>query len=62
MQHNEGVETMIKAFFLDFYGTVAHEDGKIIKKITEIVCDTCIVENKSEIGFILVERFSNNVY
>ena len=53
---------MIKAFFLDFYGTVAHEDGKIIKKITEIVCDTCIVENKSEIGFILVERFSNNVY
>lgn len=22
----------IKAFFLDFYGTVVHEDGEIIKK------------------------------
>lgn len=41
---------MIKAFFLDFYGTVVHEDGEIIKKITEIICDTGIAENKSEIG------------
>lgn len=40
---------MIKAFFLDFYGTVVHEDGEIIKKITEIICNTGIVENKSEI-------------
>lgn len=41
---------MIKAFFVDFYGTVVHEDGEIIKKITEIICDTGKVENKSEIG------------
>ena len=41
---------MIKAFFVDFYGTVVHEDGEIIKKITEIVYDTGRVENKSEIG------------
>lgn len=41
---------MIKAFFLDFYGTVVHEDGKIIKKITDIIYNTGIVENKSEIG------------
>lgn len=41
---------MIKAFFLDFYGTVVHEDGEIVKKITEIICNTGIVENKSEIG------------
>ena len=28
---------MIKAFFVDFYGTVAHEDGEVIKKITQII-------------------------
>ena len=25
---------MVKAVFLDFYGTVVHEDGAIIKKVT----------------------------
>lgn len=24
---------MVKAVFLDFYGTVVHEDGEIIKKL-----------------------------
>ena len=41
---------MIKAFFVDFYGTVVHEDCEIIKKITQIIYDTGKVENKSEIG------------
>ncbi|MCH5271418.1 MAG: HAD family hydrolase [Lachnospiraceae bacterium] len=41
---------MIKAFFVDFYGTVVHEDGEIIKKITQIIYDTGKVEDKSEIG------------
>ena len=41
---------MIKAFFLDFYGTVVHEDGEIIKKITQIIYDTGKAENKSDIG------------
>ena len=40
---------MIKAFFLDFYGTVVHEDGEIIKKITQIIYDTGKAENMSEI-------------
>lgn len=40
---------MIKAFFLDFYGTVVHEDGEIIKKITQIIYDTGESENMSEI-------------
>ena len=40
---------MIKAFFLDFYGTVVHEDGEIIKKITQIIYDTGEAENMSEI-------------
>ena len=39
----------IKAFFLDFYGTIVHEDGEVIKKITKIICDTGKVENPSEV-------------
>ena len=41
---------MIKAFFVDFYGTVVYEDGEIIKKITQIIYNTGKVEDKSEIG------------
>jgi len=40
----------IKAFFVDFYGTIVHEDGEVIKKITKIIIDTGNVENPSEIG------------
>lgn len=40
----------IKAFFVDFYGTVVHEDGEVIKKITEIIIKTGKSENPSEIG------------
>ena len=28
---------MIKAFFLDFYGTVVHEDGEVVKKISQLL-------------------------
>lgn len=45
-----GESKMIKASFLDFYITVVHEDGEIIKKITDIIYNTGIVENKSEIA------------
>ena len=41
---------MIKAFFVDFYGTVVHEDGEVIKKITQIIFDTGNAGNKGEIG------------
>ena len=41
---------MIKAFFVDFYGTVVHEDGEVIKKITQIIFDTGNAEDKGEIG------------
>ena len=41
---------MVKAFFVDFYGTVVHEDGQIIKKITDIICDTGKVLNRSDVG------------
>ena len=39
----------IKAFFLDFYGTIVHEDGEVIKKITKIIYDTGKVKNPSEV-------------
>lgn len=41
---------MIRAFFLDFYGTVVHEDGEIIREITQIICDTGTAEDTAEIG------------
>ena len=34
---------------MDFYGTIVHEDGEVIKKITKIICDTGKVENPSEV-------------
>ncbi len=40
---------MIKAFFIDFYGTVVHEDGEVIRRITQEIADTGSVINKSEI-------------
>ena len=39
----------IKAFFVDFYGTVVHEDGEVIKKITDIICKTGRVDDSSEV-------------
>ena len=41
----------IKAFFADFYGTIVHEDGEVIKKITKIICETGKVENPSDVGY-----------
>ncbi len=41
---------MIKAFFVDFYGTLVHEDGEVIKEITDIICRTGKVENRKEVG------------
>lgn len=41
---------MIKAVFIDFYGTVVHEDGEVIKQVSQEIFDTGIVSNISEIG------------
>lgn len=40
---------MIKAFFVDFYGTIVHEDGEVIKKITTIISHTGNSDDRSEI-------------
>lgn len=39
----------VKAFFVDFYGTIVHEDGEVIKKITDIICKTGKAEDPSEV-------------
>lgn len=41
---------MVKAIFTDFYGTVVHEDGEVIKKITQEIYATGKVKDISEIG------------
>lgn len=41
---------MVKAVLIDFYGTIVHEDGEVIKKISQEIFDTGNVEDQSEIG------------
>lgn len=41
---------MIKAIFSDFYGTLVHEDGEIIRRITKEIAKTGNTDNASEIG------------
>ena len=40
---------MVKAVFLDFYGTVVHEDGEVIDEITKIIMETGSVDNRKGI-------------
>lgn len=56
---------MKKAIFLDFYGTVVHEDGAVIKEITQEIYDTGKVADRSEIGIFWWKEFQrlfNNSY
>ena len=48
---------MVQAVFLDFYGTVVHEDGEVIKKVSQEIFDTGKVKDKSEIGSYWWEEF-----
>lgn len=41
---------MVKAIFIDFYGTVVYEDGAVIKVVTQEIFDFGIAENTSETG------------
>ena len=41
---------MIKALFVDFYGTVVHEDGAVIKVITQMIKDTGDGSDTSDIA------------
>lgn len=48
---------MIRAVFLDFYGTIVHEDGEVIKKITDIIYNTGNAADKSSIGTFWWKEF-----
>lgn len=50
---------MPKAIFIDFYGTVVHEDGAVIKKITDEIYTTGTAQNRSEIGTFWWNEFQS---
>lgn len=53
---------MIKAFFLDFYGTVVYEDGEIVKKISQLIYETGKADSPSEIDSFggMISRLISN--
>lgn len=56
---------MVKAIFIDFYGTVVHEDGEVIKKVSQEIYDSGKVNDISEIGSYWWNEFQtafNNAY
>ncbi len=48
---------MVKAVFIDFYGTIVHEDGAVIKEVSQKIFDTGVVEDKSQIGAYWWQEF-----
>lgn len=40
---------MIKAIFIDFYGTIVYEDGEIVKRISQRICKTGKAQSASEV-------------
>lgn len=50
---------MLKAVFLDFYGTVVHEDGDVINKITRIIMSTGQAGDRSQIGAFWWKEFQS---
>lgn len=50
---------MIKAFLLDFYGTVVHEDGEVVKKISQLIYETGKAESPSEVDSFWWKDFQN---
>ena len=41
---------MVKAVFLDFYGTVVHEDGEVIQIISKKIMKSGNTKNPSDVG------------
>ena len=48
---------MVRAVFLDFYGTVVHEDGDVIDKITRIIMSTGQASDRAQIGAFWWQEF-----
>ncbi len=40
---------MVKAIFIDFYGTIVHEDGEIVRRISQLICETGNAENAAQV-------------
>ena len=53
---------MVKAVFIDFYGTLVHEDGAIIRNVSQIIFDTGVVQNYSDIGSYWWNEFQTMFY
>ncbi len=51
---------MIKAIFIDFYGTLVFEDGEVIQEITQLIYDTGEIEDKSRIGSYWWKEFQTS--
>lgn len=49
----------IKAFFIDFYGTVVHEDGVVINEITRQIMASGHADNESEIAGFWWKEFQD---
>jgi len=50
---------MIKAIFIDFYGTIVFEDGEIISKISDMIFKSGNAQSISQIGSYWWEKFKN---
>ncbi len=50
---------MIKAIFIDFYGTVVYEDGEIVSKISQLIYETGNAQNSVEVDAYWWNRFKN---
>lgn len=50
-------EHMIKAIFIDFYGTVVFEDGEIVSKISQMIYETGNAESVSQVDSYWWELF-----
>lgn len=51
---------MVKAVFIDFYGTLVHEDGAVIEKISQEIFETGKVERISDIGAFWWNEFQTS--
>lgn len=50
---------MVKAFFVDFYGTVVYEDGEIVSKISDLIYKSGHVESAPEVDGFWWKDFQN---
>ena len=48
---------MIKAVFIDFYGTVVYEDGEIVNKISKLIFETGNAQSVSEVDLYWWDSF-----